>query len=163
MTKEESDLLPYSKIIDTTTELLWIDATDIDKDAREQLAISLQLHHIDTTGKVYINSGFTAQNGLVGGPGLNDGIRVAHLRIKPFNQNIIDLDDILSFSSSPFDVSITSIRCPKPQNTSVVTSAAHAVLKWLGNYKYEVLYWVNEETESMAFPDTMYINFSDTY
>ena len=47
----------------------------MDKDAREQLAISLQLHHIDTTGKVYINSGFTAHNGLVGGPGLKNGIK----------------------------------------------------------------------------------------
>lgn len=138
-------------------------ALAIGKDAREQLSFSLQLHHVDTTGKLYINRGFAAQNGLVGGPGLTNGLTSAHLHIKPFYQDIIDLADIASFSPASFILSDTSIFCPLPLNTSGVTSAAHAVLKPLGNDKYEVLYWVDEETRHMLYPAPIYINFSEQY
>ena len=163
MTREQSDLLPLSKVVDDTTNFLQFSSDEIDKDAREQLAISLQLHHIDTTGKLYINRGFAAQNGLVGGPGLTNGITVAHLRIKPFNQDIIDSTDIVSFSPATFIISGTSIQCPQPTNMSGATSVAYAVLKPLGNNKYEVLYWVDERTNSWAYPRPVYINFDEQY
>lgn len=162
MTKEESDQLPLSKDIDITTRFFEF-REEVDKDAREQLAISLQLHHIDTTGKLYINRGFAAQNGLVGGPGLTNELVAAHLRIKPFNQDIIDSTDIGSISPASFIITDTSIVCPQPTNTSGAVSAAYAILKPLENNKYEVLYWVDEETNKWANPRRIFINFSDTY
>lgn len=157
-----SHSLPISPTV--FTEDAWFNQSiAIGKDAREQLSFSLQLHHIDTTGKLYINRGFAVHNGLVGGPGLNNGLSAVHLNIKPFYTDIIDLSDIASFSPAPFSVSDTSILCPLPLNTSSTTSAAHAVVKSLGNNKYEILYWVDEETVTFGYPTPIYLNFSDTY
>ena len=87
----------------------------------------------------------------------------AHLRIKPFNQKIIDSTDILSLANQN---SLPALHQYVARDHGIqvgVTSAAHAVLgKPLGNNKYEV-YWVNEETEEETLPPVMYINFEEQY
>lgn len=88
---------------------------------------------------------------------------VAHLRIKPFHQDIIDTDDIISLRSTTLSVSGSSIACPAPYNSSSQASASYALLKPLGSNKYEVLYWVDEKTNSYSYPPRIYINFSTTY
>ena len=118
MTLEQSNALPKAKAVSDPTVFYKMDTlTFLDKDAREHLTFSVQLHHIDTTGKVYINKGFAAHNALVGGPGLNTGLAIVVLNTKPFNREVIDASEIISFGSANFTITGPAIKLPRVTNT----------------------------------------------
>ena len=48
---------------------MFLKNTPLFKDAREKLSVSLQIHHVDTVGKIYINKEFARYSGLIGGEG----------------------------------------------------------------------------------------------
>ena len=137
----------------------------MNKDAREQLSISLQMHHVDTTGKVYINAALAAYNGLVGGLGLTTNTKLLYLNEKPYYKEVVDSNSVLQATTAAMSLTLTetSIILPRAVNTSGVTSAAVAYAKDLGGGKYEILYWVNEEITNAASNTQLYLNFDKEY
>lgn len=136
--------------------------TEINKDAREQLSFSVQLHHIDTTGKFYINSGWANRNGLIGGVGINTGVHIAYLDFKPFNTtdatgHIMNSTSVThTYNSANGGHYIIPTRI----NSSGTTAQSWAIIDGTTN---EILYWCDETVAPGAGNTQYVINFSDTY
>lgn len=131
--------------------------TDID--LRELVRWSGQLHHIDTTGDITINPGWTAVNGLVGGSGLNDSnLRFVYLNVIPYNRTTIKSSEILDGIDFKLQRDGTSFRLQNMTNATRETAVALAVLK--GN---EILLHIRETVEPGGWNKTRYLNFSDEY
>ena len=147
-------------IIFDSGDLFYNDANlEVLKDSRERIGFSLQLHHIDTTGMVYINAGFAALNGLAGGAGLNSSsIKLAYLNIKPYSKRFLNSGDIIQSTAHSF-YGTTSIR------TDIITNMGDDAAAWaiIDSSNNEVLFWVDEEVASGAANTRLYINFSNTY
>lgn len=134
----------------------------ITKDAREKLSFVVQVHHIDDTGLVYINKGFAAENGLVGGDAFSNTV-YALLNIRPHNKEIIGFDDIIQQGSAgPQEVS-SQLRLPTITNTMSTTAKSTAMLKPLGSGRFKVLYWVKEEVPQGATSKQLYLNIRNDY
>ena len=167
ITLEQSFNLPVSPAV-TDPNNLFVNQTTptIDKDAREALAFSLQLHHIDTTGIVYINDQFTKYNGLIGGPGINPANRgLVFLNKKMYDKKIATVaDDIVGVSSNPtFALSGSSLRLPSYTNNSGNAVAwAYGVFDGAVN-GYRILFWVNEAVANGAQTSELFINFDNEY
>lgn len=148
-----------------SNDILYQGTLVMNKDAREQLSISLQMHHVDTTGKVYINAALAAYNGLVGGLGLTTNTKLLYLNEKPYYKEVVDSNSVLQATTAAMSLTLTetSIILPRAVNTSGVTSAAVAYAKDLGGGKYEILYWVNEEIANGASNTQLYLNFDKEY
>lgn len=165
MTLEESNDLPKAKVVSDSTVFYKMDTlTFLDKDAREQLTFSVQLHHVDTTGKAYINKGFAAHNALVGGPGLNTGLSMVVLNTKPFNREVVNASEIISFGPANFTVVGPTIKLPRVTNIlGTETGVSYALVKNIGDANYEVLYWVDEEIKVDYTNKQLFINFTSSY
>lgn len=138
------------------------DITEINKDAREQLSFSVQLHHIDTTGKFYINSGWVNRNGLIGGVGINTGGHLAFLDFKPFNTtdatgHIMNSGSVIHAYNS---ANGGHIIIPTRTNSSGTAAQSWAMIDGTTN---EILYWCDETVAPGATNTQYVINFSDTY
>lgn len=129
-----------------------------DKDAREKLKFSLQMHFVDTTSKIFINESLTRQNALVGGPGY-DNLKVVFLAAKPYNYRHLKQDEIIFSSPASFNYSAGSITLPVRLNSTGTTSIATAI----ANQENEILYWVDELTIGGMSSRQYYINFDNIY
>lgn len=123
MTIEQANNLPVSPNITNANNIFYDRSTPtITKDAREALSFSLQLHHIDTTGQVYINDTFPKYNGLIGGPGINHfpNRRIVFLNKKIYEKSEVTLDvDTVGVISNPtFSIVNGSVVIPSYTSTS---------------------------------------------
>jgi hypothetical protein len=132
---------------------------DVDKDARERLSVAYILHHIDETGKVYLNAGWTLRNGLIGGPGYT-GLRFAYFNSRPIEgrpnaglYSVIGSSPNINISAGSERVVITHTAA------SVPTSNYWGVI----DENNELLFWVNEPCVAGTAPAPLYINFRSTY
>jgi hypothetical protein len=138
----------------------------INKDARENLAISLQLHHIDTTGKIYLNGNYTKECGLIGGEGFNtNDLFVVFLNKRPFETKQVTTSDIISSSIADFQLAAgnNSVELPTATNLGAETSASWAVVKQKETGIFDILFWVDEQIEDSEATTQYYINFDDKY
>lgn len=155
--KDSSNTLPQYNAVDTT---IWrYDSYMFEKDSREKLSFSLQLHHVDTTGKLYLNKPFAAKNGLIGGNGLNNGLYFAFSRNKLHGQSKMSAADKISTSVATFSFIDDSVMLPRPQLSGNINAAAYAIIDSDSN----ILYWVDEAVNTGARPEQLYINFSNNY
>lgn len=129
----------------------------VNKDLREILQIVLNLHHVDGTGKVFINRRFLSANGTVGGIGLNEDIKLVYLNKKLWNRDYVMIGDVISTRTSvSFSVSgAGAVICPRSASTSPSPAQAYAIV----NSENRVLYWVNEEVPAFGNCQQLYINF----
>lgn len=138
------------------------DMTKINKDAREQLSFSVQLHHVDTTGKFHINSGWANHNGLIGGVGINTTARIAFLDFKPLNTT--DATGHIMNSTAVTHIYNSAngghFIIPTRTNSSETTAQSWAIIDGTTN---EILYWCDETVAPGARNTQYVINFSDTY
>jgi hypothetical protein len=131
------------------------------KDAREQLAISLQLHHIVENNDIHLNDGFSRENGLIGGRGIADSdFQVAFLNMKPNDKKYLDVTDILStevlgWYSDPDYVSTST-----KTNNSGLMATSWAIIDTTNN---EVLLWVDEVVQNAASNSNLVITFHKDY
>lgn len=155
--KDSANALPEYYAVDAA---LWrYNNYMFEKDSRERLSFSLQLHHVDTTGKVYLNKHFAAANGLIGGSGLNNRLYFAFSRNKLHGQSKMSAADKISTSVATFSHVDGSIILPRRQLTSNITAQAYAIIDGESN----ILYWVDEEVTTGSSPEQLYINFSNNY
>ena len=139
MDLERSHALPrYTSALSKYTLFRTI---NFDKDSRERLKFVFQTHHIDRTGKVYINKGFPMQNGLIGGNGLqHEELRYALLKIIPYEDEAILGSDIINMMPVNITMVGTSVELPTITNVSVIEAKATALIKDNGFGQYEILY-----------------------
>lgn len=151
-TLQDSFDLPVSTDAFATTHATFTNKT-IDKDARERLSISYIIHHIDESGKVYINRGWAKRNGLIGGAGLT-GLRYQWTFGKPYgtSEKVSTYGATGSASAATFTVDGTSLRLNPPANPG--GGVAWSIIDEDNN----ILFWVDETT---ATP--LYLNFRSTY
>jgi hypothetical protein len=157
-----SQALPVSA--DAFDSLLFSSTDWLEKDAREILALSLQLHHIDVSGKVYINQGFAKQNGTTGGAGLNDPlVKAVFFAAKPHTTKIVPATDVYGVQNAAFNTSSNSIVILSPTNNTISAKPAWGYVKDLEDGTYEILFWVDESTATPAQAQQYYINFDSSY
>ena len=165
-TVNTSHNLPLSPGFSSINDSPYFETIPLEKDARERLAVSFQLHHVDTTNSVYINKGWSRVNGLVGGPGINDSeIFKATFNKKPYNKEIVTSSDIIGISGADFTVtSGGSIEVPLIFNGSnILTAKSWGIVRRTAIGIYEVLFWVNEELAPFKTATQLYINFDGEY
>lgn len=156
-----TDSYEYPKFISETLSVTHLTKSnvDIDKDARESIKVSYMLHHIDETGKIFINRGWALRNGLIGGPGYS-GLRFAYLTSRPI-EGKTNISAYTTAGTTP-NINITN-------DTSRVTITHTAGSVPTANYwsvideNGEILFWVEESTVAGTAPAALYINFRSTY
>ena len=168
MTLEQSFNLPISPAVTNTNNIFLGQTTPtISKDAREALSFSLQLHHIDTTGKVYINDLFAKYNGLIGGPGINHftNRRIVFLNKPMYDKKeaVLNVDTVGIVANPIFSINNGSVVIPPYQLNSPNNAAAWAFAQYDGTDKYKILFWVNEPVNTGDQTIPLYINFDNTY
>lgn len=155
-----SNKLPYHT--GTLKKEVFFENTPLFKDAREKLSVSLQIHHVDTVGKIYINKEFARYNGLIGGEGYS-GLSYAIFKVKPHNGAEISSGDRVWSVPSEITLESGSIKLPAIKNLGNEAGVAHGLIKLNQNGKYTVLYWVDEATEMDETTTQYYINFDEQY
>jgi len=92
----DQDSLDLPKYLGDLNEEFYSESHLITKDAREQLAVSLQIHHMVEDEKIHLNEAFCRNNGLIGGRGLqNTDFQMAFLNIRPVNKRFLEASDTL--------------------------------------------------------------------
>ena len=162
MVLSESHNLPIAPFM-LTGGALFEQNIGIDKDAREQLSFSLQLHHVDETGRVYINKGFCAVNGLVGGQGLNNGLSMVLMDFKPHNTEKVLPSQIIQVTGAAFGMYLGSVNLARINNQTDQTARSYGLCKPNGDGTYKILYWVDEEVLPGMVTPLMYLNFDSNY
>ena len=162
ITLANSYSMPDFSYVDGATQCFYLNGIEVEKDAREILSASIQLHHIDTTGKIYINSGWAKRNGMIGGVGINTGVRMAYLDFKPFNTTDATGHIMNSGSATHLYNSANGgyYIIPIRTNSSGTAAQSWAMIDGTTN---EILYWCDETVASAATNTQYVINFSDTY
>jgi hypothetical protein len=142
------------------TTHLTLTNVDVDKDARERLSMSYMLHHIDTTGKVFINRGWALRNGLIGGPGYT-GLRFAFFNTRP-REGVTQVSSYSPVGTYPAaDITNDSSRI----TIKLLSGANASTANYWGiiDENNDLLFWVDEPVVAGTAPNWMYINFSNTY
>ena len=132
----------------------------IDKDARERLSFAYMLHHIDETGLVYINRGWTQRNGLIGGAGIKTGLRFVYFNLRPIDGNpavsnyaVVGANPNANITNDTVRVTIThtAVNVPNANYWGIIDE------------NNDLLFWVNEPCVAGTAPAPLYINFRSTY
>lgn len=152
-TQQDSYDLPIADNVFDTTHATFTSKV-INKDGRERLSISYIVHHIDETGKVYLNKSWTARNSLIGGAGIASGLKTQWTYGKPngTSEKITDYGVAGSAVTASFITDGTSLKITPQANPG--GGVAWSVIDEDNN----ILFWVDETTAS-----TVYLNFSSTY
>jgi hypothetical protein len=132
------------------------------KDAREQLAISLQLHHIVENEDIHLNDGFSRVNGLIGGKGLNSSdLKVAFLNIKPTDQKYLDNTEINSTENIGWYYDADMAYLSSDVNNGPIPAMCWAIVDEANNN--EILLWVDEEVQVGASNSNLVITIHKEY
>lgn len=153
------DLPKYTGGLSTT---FFSDYRLVEKDAREQLAFSLQVHHIVENPIIHVNDGFSRENGLIGGKGLNHpDLKVAFFDIRPERtkfltspQYMIDIADVL------WDTDADTIFLTRRTNNAPVGADSWGIVDTTNR---EILMWVDEPIEVGAKTSSIVITTHKDY
>lgn len=159
-TEQDSQDLP--KHTGSLAHTFFSDGMFLVKDAREQLAVSLQLHHIVENEDIHLNDGFSRVNGLIGGKGLNNSdLKVAFLNIKPTDQKYLDNAEINSTENIGWYYDADMAYLSSDENTGPIPAMCWAIIDETNNN--EILLWVDEEVQVGASNSNLVITIHKEY